>query len=164
VVSAVTLQEIDDRWLDIKHALKGENPQTEALLNSSIEHWIEDGNRLVLNFAGDFLADRMAADSNRLLVEKVLGAVLGKSCRMRSAVRERIPLRTSEDIEEPNTLGAGSVPQDSVTESMNASAGAESDLQEESDPLQDVSNDSVIQELLSRGGEVTDVQILAEDK
>jgi DNA polymerase-3 subunit gamma/tau len=162
-VELVTIQEVNDRWSDIRRALKEENFQTEALLNSATEHWMEDGNRLVLNFANDFLSSRMAADSNRLLVERVLQAVLGKLCRMRSTTGESAPYGSSGGSEGPDAGGKDPAVEDSAFTSPDAVTGAVPSQQGESDPLQDVANDPVVQDLISRGGQVTGVQMLSEE-
>jgi DNA polymerase-3 subunit gamma/tau len=160
----VTLQEIDDRWSDIRHAIRAESRQAEALFNSAVEHWVEGGNRLVLAFASDFLSSKLEADSNRRLVEGVLRAVLGKLCRVRGAVGESAPLQVPEGQVGHATLEPGSVATDSATTGVDATAAPELGPQEEPDLLEDVTNDPVVQDLISRGGQVTGVQVLSEDK
>jgi len=160
----VTLQEIDDRWSDIRHAIRAESRQAEALFNSAVEHWVEGENRLVLAFASDFLSSKLEADANRRLVEGTLRAVLGKRCRVRGAVGESAPLQAPEGQGGHTALEPSSVAADSATTNGDATAAPEPGLQEEPDLLEDATNDPVVQDLISRGGQVTGVQMLSEDK
>jgi hypothetical protein len=160
----VTLQEIDDRWSDIRHTIRAESRQAEALFNSALEHWVEGGNRLVLAFASDFLSSKLEAESNRRLVEGALRAVLGKPCRVRGAVGESAPLQALEGQVRHTALEPSSAATDSATTTVDATAAPESGLQDEPDLLEDATNDPVVQDLISRGGQVTGVQMLSEDE
>jgi DNA polymerase-3 subunit gamma/tau len=148
----VTLQEIDEQWSEIRHAIRAENHQAEALFNSAAEHWVEDANRLVLCFASEFLSSKIEEEGNRRLVEKALRSVLGKSCRVRGTVGESAADRT---MAESASFGP--------VEGDPALSPAESTEQAEPDLLEEASRDPVVQDLVNKGGQVTDVQVLSQD-
>ena len=118
----------------------------------------------MLNFTNDFLSSKMATDSNRRLVEGVLRTVLGKPCRVRSAVGESAPSCASMDTEGYSAVGIDLAAQDSATANVEAATDYDSGLQAEPDSLEDVTNDPVVHDLVSRGGQVTGVQMLTEDE
>jgi DNA polymerase-3 subunit gamma/tau len=160
----VTGQEIDERWSDIRHAIRAESRQAEALFNSAVEHWVEGENRLVLVFASDFLSSKLEADPNRRLVEGALRAVLGKPCRVRGAVGESAPPQVAEGQAGQAALAPSSAATASATTNVDATTAPGSGPQEEPDLLEEATNDPVVQDLVSRGGQVTGVQMLSEDK
>jgi DNA polymerase-3 subunit gamma/tau len=149
---SVTLQEIDEHWSEIRHAIRAENHQAEALFNSAMEHWIEDRSRLVLCFASEFLSSKIGEEGNRRLVEKALQEVLGRPCRVRGTVGESAPDRI---MAEPAPSGSAD-----GNPSPNL---AESTEQAESDLLEEATRDPVVQDLVNKGGQVTDVQMLSQD-
>jgi len=149
---SVTLQEIDSHWSEIRQAIRAENHQTEALFNSAVEHWIEDASRLVLCFASEFLSSKIAEESNRRLVEKALRVVLGKPCRVRGTVGESAPNHAVAATGSPLP-----VEPDRAPPSVEITEQAEPDL------LEEAARDPVVRDLVNKGGQVTDVQMLSQD-
>jgi DNA polymerase-3 subunit gamma/tau len=148
----VTLEEIESNWGKARQAIRTASRQVEALVNSAAVQGIEDGNRLVLEFASDFLSDKLAKEENRRIVEEALSSVLGKRCRVRSTTKGTTP-RQSRNVAAPSAMDAG----EQVIPSVETEPPAQSD------PYQDPESDPIVQDLVSRGGRVTDVQVLPEE-
>jgi DNA polymerase-3 subunit gamma/tau len=148
----VTLEEIKQEWLEIRRLIRGESRQVEALVNSAVLRGVEDGNRVVLEFASEFLSEKLDKEENRRIVERSLSTVLGKRCRARSTIRgdvlEDVSAPTAEAHGPPATVGERDEPQDRADQEDNVDETA-------SDPL--------VQELVKRGGKVTDVQLLGDE-
>jgi hypothetical protein len=98
------------------------------------------------------LSSKIEEEGNRRLVEKALRSVLGKSCRVRGTVGESAPDRT---MAESASFGSA--------EGDAALSPAESTEQAEPDLLEEASRDPVVQDLVNKGGQVTDVQVLSQD-
>jgi DNA polymerase-3 subunit gamma/tau len=152
---AVSLEEVELNWGKVRQAIRTLSRQVEALVNSSTVQGIEDRNRLVLEFASDFLSSKLGKEENRRIVEQALGSVLGKPCRVRGTVRGTTPRRSQ----------GASAAAAMVEEVIPSDESEPPDLSEflEADPYQDPASDPVIQDLVDRGGRVTDVQVLPEE-
>ncbi|MFN2130024.1 MAG: DNA polymerase III subunit gamma/tau [Anaerolineae bacterium] len=144
----VVLEEVEQAWTEIRRAIRAESRQVEALVNSAALRKVEHGNRVVLEFASEFLSGKLEKEENRRIVEHTLTAVLGKRCHVRGAVRGDSP--------EDTAAVAHEVP--ARTAQMSPSAASE-----EADPFQAAESDPLVQDLLSRGGKVTDVQQLSDE-
>jgi DNA polymerase-3 subunit gamma/tau len=148
----VTLDELKQEWTEIRRAIRAESRQVEALVNSALLREVEDQNRVVLEFASEFLSEKLEKEENRRIVERSLTAVLGKRCRVRGSARGDAPesmVAPTAEAQEPTVVATGS------GEPKAAPAHADSFQEAESDPL--------VQDLVSRGGQVTDVQLLADE-
>jgi len=148
----VTLEEVESNWGKARQAIRVASRQVEALVNSAAVQGIEDGNRLVLEFASDFLSDKLDKEENRRIVEEALSSVLGKRCRVRGTTKGTTP-RQSRNVAAPSAMDAG----EQVIPSVETEPPAQSD------PYQDPESDPIVQDLVSRGGRVTDVQVLPEE-
>jgi hypothetical protein len=145
----ITLAEVEQNWSEIRHVIRSESRQVEALVNSSAVLGIEQGTCLVLEFASEFLSGKLEKEENRRIVEQALGQVLGKKCRVRATFRGG---------DEPGP----------VREPVGATADSNADDQGRSevpatDIYQETKDDPVVQELVNRGGQVTDVQVLSDE-
>jgi hypothetical protein len=171
----VTLEEVNLNWAKIRHAIRTENRQVEALVNSSMVQGIEAGNRLVLEFASDFLSSKLEKEENKCIVEQALASILGKPCRVRATVRGAAPTAPASlsSVGAPPSLAAAgpppsasagaepAAPAPAVPQSEKTAGDAEPAAQV--DPYEDAASDPVIQDLVSLGGRVTDVQVLPEE-
>jgi DNA polymerase-3 subunit gamma/tau len=148
----VTLDEVKQEWIEIRRSIRAESRQVEALVNSGVLREVEDQNCIVLEFASAFLCEKLGKEENRRIVERSLSAVLGKRCRARGSVRGDVPesvvASTPEPREPPPAVSSRHEP-----EAEPARA----------DPLEEAESDPLVQELVSRGGQVTDVQLLADE-
>jgi len=148
----VTLDEVKQEWTEIRRAIRAESRQVEALVNSAALRDVKDQNCVVLEFASEFLSEKLEKEENRRIVERSLTAVLGKRCRVHASVRGDAPESTvapTAEAQEPPAVATGR------SEPEAAPAHADSFHEAESDPL--------IQDLVRRGGQVTDVQLLADE-
>jgi hypothetical protein len=148
----VTLDEVKQEWTEIRRAIRAESRQVEALVNSAALRDVKDQNCVVLEFASEFLSEKLEKEENRRIVERSLTAVLGKRCRVHASVRGDAPESTvapTAEAQEPPAVATGR------SEPEAAPAHADSFQEAESDPL--------IQDLVRRGGQVTDVQLLADE-
>jgi len=149
----VALEEVEQAWIEIRHAIRAESRQVEALVNSAALRKVEHGNRVVLEFASTFLSEKLEKEENRRIVEHTLTAVLGKRCRVRGAVR-------GDSSEDAAAVAQEAVAQEAPTRTAQMSPSASS---EDADPFQAAESDPLVQDLLSRGGKVTDVQQLSDE-
>jgi hypothetical protein len=106
----------------------------------------------VLEFASEFLSEKLEKEGNRRIVERTLSTVLGKRCRVRGAVRGDSPEDAGAVAQEP--------PARPATRTAQANPTASSD---DADPFQAAESDPLVQDLLSRGGKVTDVRQLSDE-
>jgi DNA polymerase-3 subunit gamma/tau len=167
----VTLEEVDLHWAEVRHAIREDSRQVEALVNSSVLRGVEDLNRLVLEFASDFLSGKLEKEENKRIVERALSAVLDKPCRVRGVVRGSFSPPTGTrrpHVESPAPPSAAPGATTSmVKESAAGSQDAGSTEGDEQEPNEDLDPeapfDPVVQDLIDRGGQVTDVQVLSEE-
>ena len=183
----VSVEEVTERWAEIRHTIRAESRQVEALVNSSMVRGIEEGNRLVLEFASEFLSDKLLKEDNRQVVERALTQVLGKQARVRAVVKgtelRLAPApssveRTATEPDEP----AVPVPEEASAESIPATedpaapvaeqeAPVEGEVSEADEPASEIAEsddyavtaDPVVQDLVDLGGEVTDVQYISTE-
>jgi DNA polymerase-3 subunit gamma/tau len=148
----VALEEVQQAWIEIRRAIRAESRQVEALVNSAVLRKVEQGNRVVLEFASEFLSEKLEKEGNRRIVERTLSTVLGKRCRVRGAVRGDSPEDAGAVAQEP--------PARPATRTAQANPTASSD---DADPFQAAESDPLVQDLLSRGGKVTDVRQLSDE-
>ncbi len=148
----VTVDEVKREWVEIRRAIRAESRQVEALVNSAVLREVEDRNRVIFEFASEFLSEKLEKEENRRIVERSLSLVLGRRCRARGSVRGDVPDGVTPSASQPDKPPAAVSERD---ESEAVPARADSLEETESDPL--------IQELVSRGGQVTDVQLLADE-
>jgi DNA polymerase-3 subunit gamma/tau len=148
----VTLDEIKQGWVEIRRAIRVESPQVEALVNSAVLRQIEDRNRVVFEFASELLSEKLEKEENRRIVERSLSAVLGKRCRARGSVRGDAPESVAPSVSRPYDAAPG------VIKGEEPGAGPA-----QANSLEEAESDPLIQELVSRGGQVTDVQLLADE-
>jgi DNA polymerase-3 subunit gamma/tau len=159
---AVSVDEIESHWSEIRGSIRAESRQVEALVNSSTIRGVEQQDRLVLEFASQLLADKLGKEENRRIVERALGEVLGKRCRVRGAVKDA----TSEsspvfEVPKAERGPAGEKEYEAMPETEEVAP-------EVLDPpvpdrYQAAEADPVVQDLVSRGGQITAVQLLSED-
>jgi DNA polymerase-3 subunit gamma/tau len=145
----VALEEVQQAWVEIRRAIRAESRQVEALVNSAVLRRVDQGNQVVLEFASEFLSGKLEKEENRRIVERTLAAVLGKRCRVRGAVRGDAPEEAAAVTQE---VPAHAAPQTRVAAPS-----------EDTDPFQAAESDPLVQDLLSRGGKVTDVQQLSDE-
>jgi DNA polymerase-3 subunit gamma/tau len=155
-VEAVTCEEVESNWVGIRQAIRAASRQVEALVNSAIVQGVEDRNRLVLEFASDFLSGKLDKEENRRVVEEALGSVLGKPCRVRGTTRG-----TTSGQQSQVPTSAPGVPTNDIASAQPVPSL--SSATEKPGSYQDTASDPVIQDLVERGGRVTDVQILPEE-
>jgi hypothetical protein len=147
----VTLEEVSRHWAEVRRVIRDQSRQAEALVNSSTSQRIENGNQLVLGFASEFLSSKLEKEETRQVVEQALSSVLGKPCRVRGTVGAASFSPVMERTPDPVLPPAQAV----ESGANETSAHLERDLAATSDP--------VVQDLISRGGQVTDVQVLSEE-
>jgi hypothetical protein len=147
-VVEIALDELEQNWTAIKHAIRSQSRQVEALVNSSTVLGIEQKNRLILEFASEFLSSKLEKEENRRIVEQSISQVLDKKCRVRATYRGADPSNAVPD-ERPETEPPANVP--------------ENGLPPETDLYRETEGDPVIQDLVNRGGQVTDVQVLSDE-
>jgi DNA polymerase-3 subunit gamma/tau len=148
-VVPIALAEMEQNWLEIRQTIRSQSRQVEALVNSSTVLGMEQGNCLVLEFASEFLSSKLQKEENRRIVEQSIGEVLGKRCRVRATFR--------------GSEGSGPVRQSSR---ITAETRADDEDRTEypvADIYQEAEEDPVVQDLVSRGGQVTDVQVLSDE-
>ena len=156
--TGVTLIEVNSNWARIRHVLREQSRQIEALVNSGVVRGIENGNRVVFEFASDFLAGKLEKEETKRVLEQAMSSVLEKPCRARGVVKDSSadaggerPTAREEDEPARGTVGeqAGSPPSESTGPSP--------------DPYEEAISDPVVQDLVRRGGQVTDVQTLPKE-
>ena len=133
-----------------------------------------NGKEILLGLPPNVL-QRVSGDINQM-VGRVIGSVLGKPCTVRFVEKGTLPERRAESsapskpaIDEPAPGPADpamvSVEDVETDSGMSQSAARQVAAQSAGpDPYQEAASDPVVQDLISRGGQVTDVQMLAEDK
>ncbi len=156
--AGITHVEVSNNWARIRHIIKEQSRQIEALVNSAVIQGIEDGNRVVFEFASDFLASKLEKEETKRVVEQAISSVLAKPCRARGVAKENSLPASAEsagdEAEEPHQPQGGSA---QAVSSTSESAGPMTGSYEE------VVSDPVVQDLIRRGGQVTDVQTLSEE-
>lgn len=162
-IQEVSLAEVTDSWPAIRQIIRERSRRVEALVNSSEVRGVEGANRVVFEFRSELLSSKLEKEENRRVVEEALSTVLGKPCRIRGVVEgafvapaatEGRPFEPAPDAERPVEANAG-----------EQASPAESDAAEGlPDPYQDVIADPVVQDLVRRGGQVTDVQMRSEEE
>lgn len=126
------------------------------------------GNQVLLGLPQNVFSK--VTDGINQIVQEALCSVLGKACQVRFVEKETlagyaIESRVAAETE-PDAISAA----EPVAATVEASAKEEVEVDEEdsqavaSDPYLEAVSDPVIQDLVSRGGQVTGVQMLAEDK
>lgn len=158
VMAQVSEEEVRLHWAEIRHRLRQSSRQVEALVNSSTVRGIEGDNLLVLEFASQFLSDKLGKEENKQIVERAVGEVLGKRCRVRAAVRT-IDAPEPEPASSLPPTSAGGVEDPGSTEGPLAERPPE-DRSGVPDPYEEAASDPIVQDLVDRGGQVTDVQVL----
>jgi hypothetical protein len=128
---------------------------------------ILNGNEIVLGLPPNVL-QRVTGDITQI-VERVIGKVLARSCSVRFAAKGSLP---ASGTASPTRLGPDSVtdegasrPADSMeTDAREPESGATATSADERDPYQEAIADPVVQDLISRGGQVTEVQVVSDDE
>jgi len=157
-LAGITHVDVSNNWARIRHIIKEQSRQIEALVNSAVIQGIEDGNRVVFEFASDFLASKLEKEETKRVVEQAISLALAKPCRARGVAKESSLPASAEgagdEAEEPSQPQGGSAQAVSPTaESPGPMPGS----------YEEVVSDPVVQDLIRRGGQVTDVQILSEE-
>jgi len=159
--------EVRDHWSQIRSALRRRSRQVEALVNSGSLVGVQDGNRIVFEFPSEFLSSKLEKEENRRIVEEAIAEVLGRPCRVQGvlrgtvthapAVAERAPAnRKAAAVAPPVAAPEGAGEQDAPD--AERSEGA---VEASTDPYRAAHADPVVQDLIRRGGQVTDVQPLS---
>jgi DNA polymerase-3 subunit gamma/tau len=166
--ASVSLDEVLENWAQIVQAIKEASPPVATFVHSAALHQVRHGNEVVLEFRGakndptfNFSAKKLEEDGNKRIVERALRDVLGRPCRVRCevtvAAREPSP-QPAEDSGSQMAAAEGdsedlpAAPADTETTGRVATA------------YRDAVSDPVVQDLLSRGGQVIDVETWSEDE
>ena len=164
----IRMEEIALNWTEIRHAIKSESWQAEALVNSAFIRRIEDGVRVVFEFPSKLLAGKLEKVETKRVVERAIQATLGKPCRVQGVVTGQSS--SSEGMRE-STFPAQEAsteilrfPFDTLRASAQegeGSAGREEPVSGHVPNVQhQVLTDPIVQELQSLGGKVTRVEKL----
>jgi hypothetical protein len=96
--SSVSLDEVKRRWPAVLDDLRRANYRTlEALVRDMSEPVeVEPGNVVVLKFRFPIHARRVQEVSNQIAVEKALGRVLNRACKVRCVVEEGSEARAEQ--------------------------------------------------------------------
>ena len=167
----VTLEEVDLHWGEVRHLIREESRQVEALVNSSVLCAVEDRNRLVLEFASDFLSSKLEKEENKRIVERALSSVLDKPCRVRGVVKGSFssPAGTQRSSRESSAprfaapIAAARMAVASAAEPQDVGSAEGDEWGPAENLYQEATSDPVVQDLIDRGGRVTDVQVLSEE-
>jgi DNA polymerase-3 subunit gamma/tau len=158
---AVTMEEVNASWDKVKQLVKSESAQAEALINSALSRDIESVNRLVFRLASELLASKLEKEENKRIVERALTSVLGKPCRVRGEAGT-----TVASVQEARSAGPAPLPRRGPGaheggEPLQGDGSTETASPE--DHYREAASDPVIQDLISKGGKITDVQLLSEE-
>ena len=180
----VSIEEVTEHWAEIRHTIRAASRQVEALVNSSTVRGIEEGNRLVLEFASEFLSSKLLKEENRQIVERVLTQVLGKKTRVRAVVKgteltlappaapqgesaipeSDEPVAPENEAPPAESAPVAPVPEpEAPVERVVAETDETSSASSETDSYT-VTADPVVQDLVDLGGEVTDVQYISKEE
>jgi DNA polymerase III subunit gamma/tau len=169
-LASVAPAEVTSNWVQIRHIIKEQSRQIEALVNSAVIRGIEDRNRVVFEFASDFLASKLEKEETKRVVEQAISSVLGRPCRARGATKGSLPSAgavdraavgregapagesAGDERQEPRQSQGASTPSSSAAESAEPIPGS----------YEEAVSDPVVQDLIRHGGQVTDVQTLPE--
>jgi len=161
--------EVSNNWAQIRHIIKEQSRQIEALVNSAAIRGIEDGNRVVFEFASDFLASKLEKEETKRVVEQALSSVLGKPCRARGVTKGSLPSASADRTvvsREGTPAGEGAGDEGQEPRQSQGASTPSSPAADSTEPIpgsyEDAVSDPVVQDLIRRGGQVTDVQTLPE--
>jgi DNA polymerase-3 subunit gamma/tau len=97
---AASTNQLMENWRRILAAVRQQNPNLYALLNSCRAKKIHNG-ALVLDFASDLLKSKMEKEENVQIVQNALKQVLGDEysvrCRTRTSMRTQLPPNVDSD-------------------------------------------------------------------
>jgi hypothetical protein len=138
----LTLEQIDGLWNRIKQGVKMERrTKTHAVLNDVNPHEVR-GNIIVLATTAKFYYDHISEDETRLLLEKVIGPLVGQPVRVTCeligdrpamiAARNGRPLRPVASSTPPPTAAIAPLSPPIVAESPLAANGASAAMPEPS--------------------------------
>jgi hypothetical protein len=126
------------------------------------------GNRVLLGLPQTVLS--RIPDGVNEIVQEAIGSALGKSCQVRFVEKGTLAEQVAEPFvaekPQPDKVSTVAEPEIARTQAfMDKEAGVgEEDGRDTLDPYQEAVSDPVVQDLVSRGGQVTDVQLLTEDE
>jgi DNA polymerase-3 subunit gamma/tau len=152
---AVTMEEVDAHWTEIRHAIRSQSRQAEALVNSAFIRGIQDQVRIVFEFPSKLLAEKLEKVETKRLVEEAIHSVLGKPCRVQGVVAGQSP---SPGVgQERNPIVS---PPEAVEPAMGdtQSEPAKSEPEQARNFEREVLSDPLVQELQDLGGKVTKVE------
>ncbi|MCA1670307.1 MAG: hypothetical protein LC793_23575 [Thermomicrobia bacterium] len=165
---ALTLEQVDGLWNRIKQGVKMERrTKTLAILNDVNPHAVR-GNMIVLATTAKFYYDHISEDETRLLLEKVIGPLVGQPVRVMceligdrpaSSARNDRPLRPVAPSMPPPTAPIAPIAP-IVAGPPPASNGAHAAPSEPPAALTPDEADAKFQRLAN----LFDAQILAEDE
>ena len=189
----LAMTEINLHWSKIRQAIRTENRQAEALVNSGTIRGVEDRNCVVFELPSKLLCEKLEKTDTRQIVEQALNSVLGKRCRVRAAVAGSLPPPTfapaassppdmpssSDMLPSTDTPPSTDMPPStdappSTDTSPSADTPPSAAAPTESSPpapetrsrtnlYQEAVSDPVVQELVKRGGQVTKVEEITEE-
>jgi len=168
-LASIAPTEVSNNWAQIRHVIKEHSRQIEALVNSAVIRGIEDSNRVVFEFASDFLAGKLEKEETKRVVEQAISSVLGTPCRARGVTKGSLPAVSGDravagPADGPAGEGAGNEAEGLRRTQEGSTPSAEAG--DSTEPLpgsyEDAVSDPVVQDLIRRGGQVTDVQTLPE--
>jgi DNA polymerase-3 subunit gamma/tau len=179
--TSVSLEEVQGNWQEILQTIKAESPGVATFVNSASVRSVIGPNQVVLEFVGaksdpsyNFSATKLEDEANKRIVERALRAVLGKPCRILCEVRDA---SSPQSTGQPGSVGpagkrpmgenAGQASEPQVLEESEVPTVHRSDERSSGRPVPDTYeqaiSDPVVQDLIDRGGQVTDVQVLSEE-
>lgn len=96
----ITLDQVRNRWREIRAQVRQQNPNIEALLNSCKPIAIKNG-KLYLGFNGEFAKEKMERPEILALVSKISGQILGNPlqicCVLNGPKRGELPAGVDSD-------------------------------------------------------------------
>ncbi len=98
--SGITIEQVRNRWREIRNQVRQQNPNVEALLNSCKPIAIKDG-KLYLGFNGEFAKEKMERPEILVLVSRIAEQVLGEKvqivCLLNGQRRGELPPGVDSD-------------------------------------------------------------------
>jgi DNA polymerase-3 subunit gamma/tau len=167
----VSLEDVQRHLDQIMQAIKVASPPVATFVNSAVSWDVQPHNQVVLEFSGarndpsyNFAAMKLEEEGNKRIVEHALSSVLSVPCQVRSIVRSPSAAPSSPPAKETRSsaLTAPAMPEAAGQEDAEPAVTDEGPSPA-ADLCQEAYADPVVQDLIDRGGEVTDVQAWPEE-
>ena len=161
---AVTLEEVDQVWsTEVRQVFRDESwANLFSLLDSAATRRIKDGNQIVFEFTTEVVASKLTDEKSRI-AEGLIRSVLGKPCRVRGVAQAASPTPAGARPSDPRSTPRAGQASPGPGSSSAGTPSAQSEQGGARDPYLEARSDPIVQDLIKRGGQVTDVQVLPEE-